>query len=173
MSKTSEDIYIKMQKEMVEKPLQKAIRDKEISVEERKKILRRVYNGRYYNKNRARLNRRRNERHATPRGAFLSTRQRAKWREEEWTMSFEEWTRLWMDAPDVWDVGMKMYRRPFSMRGRGPNCVQLCRKDLDGPWSIENVEIRYKNQKVPADGVVPDWDFAESKPKDIKLLGGI
>jgi hypothetical protein len=161
---------ISLDYEFKETETQKKIKTGELDPEVRKTMQRRASNRRYHQKNKDRLNVRRRERAATIRGTFLAARHRARSKDEGWELSFEEWENVWESAPDVWDEQAKLYRRPFAMRGRSPSkCTQICRKDTNKPWHVDNVEIRYKLQAVPEDGVVGDWDLEKARPKPIEL----
>jgi hypothetical protein len=42
--------------------------------------------------------------------------------------------------------------------------TQLRRKDPHRAWLVSNVEIIYRNQPIPAHGIVSPWDFKRGKP---------
>jgi hypothetical protein len=159
-----------IEQEFPEKPAQRSLRDGSTHKEVRDSINKRKYNRTYYNKNKDTLNERRKQRARTVRGAFLNSRTRARSRGEDWVITEEEWTRLWEECPEVWDTDRKLYRKAFYMRGRSPyQSTQVCRKDTSLPWSYDNMEIRYKLQPVPADGVVGDWDYVNGCAKPLKV----
>lgn len=59
----------------------------------------------------------------------------AKWRKEEWDLSFEDWLALWEPR---WDTG----------RGRTRDCYCLVRKDYGLPWNKHNIELITRQEHV-------------------------
>jgi len=60
--------------------------------------------------------------------AYLKHRSQARFREEPYDLTFEEWHSLW--TPET-----------LANRGRTIDSWVLTRSDWDGPWSLDNVEI--------------------------------
>jgi hypothetical protein len=60
--------------------------------------------------------------------AFLRARAQAKFRNEEWTLTIEEFFKMW--GTDRW-----------LSRGRKPTDLVMSRRDLEGPWSKDNAII--------------------------------
>lgn len=60
--------------------------------------------------------------------AFIQHKNQSNFRNEPWTLTFEEYCELWTD--DLW-----------PLRGRRKEQLCLTRTDWTGPWSRENVEI--------------------------------
>lgn len=65
---------------------------------------------------------------------FIQQRNQAQWREEVWTISFEEWKQLWAESGQWYN------------RGRERGCYCMTRKDREGPWSVNNVHIVTREQ---------------------------
>lgn len=59
--------------------------------------------------------------------AFIQQRNQARWRGEEWTITFEQWLDLWGDR--------------YHLRGRTVNSLCLTRRDYDLPWTQDNTEV--------------------------------
>lgn len=57
---------------------------------------------------------------------FNRARTQARFRGEQWTMTFEDWNEFW-PTPEIW-----------SQRGRSGDRLCLTRRDPTGPWSREN-----------------------------------
>lgn len=60
---------------------------------------------------------------------FIQQRNQAQWREEGWTISFEDWKQIW-DQSGQW-----------HNRGRERGCYCMTRKDVYEPWTPENVHV--------------------------------
>lgn len=60
---------------------------------------------------------------------WIQQKNQAQWREEGWTISYEDWKRLW-DESGQWDN-----------RGRARSCYCMTRRDITEPWSVDNVMI--------------------------------
>jgi hypothetical protein len=65
---------------------------------------------------------------------WIQQRNQAQWRQEGWTISFDEWKLLW-DISGQWDN-----------RGRARECYCMTRRDVTMPWSIDNVQIITREQ---------------------------
>lgn len=59
---------------------------------------------------------------------FLHMQGQARFRGEAWTLTFAEFLELWTE--DLW-----------QQRGRSTNSLCLSRKDQQGAWNKDNVEI--------------------------------
>lgn len=68
---------------------------------------------------------------------WLRARGQARFRGEEYPMTFEEFCDLWTDQ--LW-----------SQRGRGSESLGMTRRDLDGPWTVENCVIVTRREQVAA-----------------------
>lgn len=60
---------------------------------------------------------------------FLKARAQAKYRDEPWELTPEDWFSLW-STPELW-----------AQRGRHADSLCLVRIDQEGSWSMNNVEI--------------------------------
>lgn len=97
---------------------------------------------RYYEKNKAKLNRIRILKARQPTGVYEKARRRAALKEQEWNFSFDEWWSIWANAPDVFDPDKGMKVEAWKLRGN--DCsrnTQMVRRDKDGPWSTDNCYI--------------------------------
>lgn len=71
--------------------------------------------------------------------AFAQQRNQAQWRNEGWTMSFEEWFDFW--GEDI------------ERRGRGAEDLAMTRKDSSQPWTLENVELITRKEHLQRCGI--------------------
>ena len=60
--------------------------------------------------------------------AWLKHRAQAKYRQEDYYLTWEDWCELW--TPELW-----------PLRGKQADSVCLQRKDIWGAWTLENCEI--------------------------------
>ena len=60
--------------------------------------------------------------------AWHKHRAQARYRNEAYDLTFEDWQTLWSDED-------------FLKRGRGNHCLSLCRLHSKDSWNINNVEI--------------------------------
>jgi len=60
--------------------------------------------------------------------AFLKHRSQARFRNEQYELTFEEWLSMW--TPET-----------FAARGRSIDSWVLTRSDWDGPWSLDNIVL--------------------------------
>lgn len=65
--------------------------------------------------------------------AFLKHRAQAKFRGEEYYLTWEDWESLW--TPELWE-----------QRGRRITNLCLTRPSFDGPWCVSNVEVATRRQ---------------------------
>jgi hypothetical protein len=65
---------------------------------------------------------------------WIQQKNQAQWREEGWTISFEQWKQIW-DQSGQWDN-----------RGRERSCYCMTRRDSTLPWSVDNVHIITREQ---------------------------
>ena len=129
-------------------PLYSTTLTREERAEVSKKYINRRGQQKYYRKNREKLISQRRARGATLRGTWLSSRARAKRRDQGWEITLEEWNEFWGNAPDIFDEDLKYNRRPFVMRGPNPQTdVQIARLDVEKPWRLDNVCIKYKDRE--------------------------
>ena len=61
--------------------------------------------------------------------AWHKHRSQARFRKEEYNLTFEDWQLIWINPAD------------FLNRGRQPEDLVLTRKDHEGAWSIDNCHI--------------------------------
>ena len=118
--------------------------EKNLDIAEQNKVIRRsLAQARYYEKNKRKLNYHRTVRARQPLATFKRAKRRAELRGQEWTMTFDEWRKVWSDAPDVMHP-VKKYKVPaWEMRGGNYKThTQMVRIDPEGPWSVENVRIQ-------------------------------
>lgn len=59
--------------------------------------------------------------------AYCRMRAQAKFRDEEFTLTWTEFQDIWLP---IWDH-----------RGSKADCVCLSRIDMEGPWSIDNIHV--------------------------------
>jgi len=71
---------------------------------------------------------------------WIQQRNQAQWREEGWTISFEEWKQLW-DESGQW-----------HNRGRERSCYCMTRIDRELPWTPDNVQIITREQHAKIQG---------------------
>ena len=60
--------------------------------------------------------------------AWHKHRAQANYRQEEYSLTFDDWQQLWSDDN-------------FLNRGRASECLVLTRIEREGPWSIANCEV--------------------------------
>jgi hypothetical protein len=70
---------------------------------------------------------------------WLQQRNQANWREEGWSIDFEDWCRLWAEH---W---------PLRGRRRGDYC--MTRVDWSLPWTLDNVQVVTRSEHAKAQGV--------------------
>ena len=58
---------------------------------------------------------------------WIQQKNQAQWREEGWSISFEEWKELWSEL--------------WHLRGRERGDYCMSRIDWSLPWTIDNVDI--------------------------------
>ena len=68
--------------------------------------------------------------------AFLVHRAQANFRKEGHELTFEQWAEVW-NKDDAWEK-----------RGRGIECICLARKNLNFPWSADNIEIITRREQL-------------------------
>lgn len=68
--------------------------------------------------------------------AFLKARCQAKYRQEEWRLTFPEYDAIWNE-------------NEWARRGIQAHCICMSREDMSGPWSKNNVILieRSKNAR--------------------------
>ena len=129
---------------------------------------RRIYAANYRNKNKAAINAQRRAQEQEPMGAYKKARRRARYKKQPWDISFDNWFHVWNSCPKIYDDMEGMYRHAWSMRsGDIQKGTQMRRLDTNKGWQVGNVEIVYRNQSIPAHGVVALWDYREDKPEEI------
>jgi hypothetical protein len=68
--------------------------------------------------------------------AYLRKKAQAKFRGEAWTLTIDEWFKLWDDS-GLW-----------HNRGRHPHASAVFLQDPEGGWHIDNVEICDRTVKL-------------------------
>ena len=127
--------------------------------------VRRSYDATYRNKHKARINMQRRERDAEPINVYKKSKRRAKERKQDWALSYPNWKTVWDACPRIWCDRNGMYKYAWDMRsGNTQLGTQLRRKDPYKAWIVSNIEIIYRNQPIPAHGIVSPWDFKRDKP---------
>lgn len=78
---------------------------------------------------------------------FIQQKNQAQWREEGWTISFEEWKDLW-HASGQW-----------LNRGRERGCWCMSRRDWSLPWTPDNVAVitREQHARLQGDARAAGW----------------
>jgi hypothetical protein len=75
--------------------------------------------------------------------AFLRARAQARYRKEPWELSLDHYFALWQGC--------------WEQRGRSRNSLVLARIDLEGGWTIDNVEITTRYEQLLKKFVVNNW----------------
>lgn len=90
---------------------------------------------------------------------WLQQRNQAQYREEGWTISFEEWVQVW-DASGQW-----------LNRGRVKGTWCMTRRDWGLPWSLDNIEIvtREEHAKLQGQALAAGWRSVAQKRRRAKL----
>ena len=78
----------------------------------------------------------------TPKGQFVSQRERAKQRGVEWRLSFEEWLAWWGDD--------------ISKRGKEPHELCMSRKGDTGAYALGNIEKKTNKDNLQ-EGLEKRW----------------
>lgn len=126
---------------------------------------RRIYAATYRNKHKEEINARRRMQEQEPLGAYKKARRRAKYKHQEWNISFDNWFNVWNSCPKVFDDSVDVYRHAWTMRsGNLQEGTQMRRLDTNKGWQVGNVAIYYRNQRIPEHGIVAPWDFLNEKP---------
>jgi len=71
--------------------------------------------------------------------AFLKHRSQARFRQEQYDLTFEDWQAIW--TPET-----------FAKRGRAIDSITLTRVDWDLPWDRDNVQLIKKSQQLKISG---------------------
>lgn len=71
--------------------------------------------------------------------AWLKHKAQAKYRKEEYHLTWEEWQNIW--TPDIW-----------MQRGRASDDLCLGRLDHLGPWSVDNCHIITRKEHLARQG---------------------
>lgn len=87
---------------------------------------------------------------------WLQQRNQAIYREEPWTIGFDDWIQIWGDK---WE---------HRGRQRGQYCMS--RKDWSLPWSVDNVAIitREQHARMQGDAVKAGWRSPAQKKARLK-----
>ena len=127
------------QKARRESKLERDLESKEIE----RTISRAQAQARYHQKNKKKLNYRRKLRARKPEATFKRARRRAELRGQEWKLTFEEWWKIWQEAPEMMHPTKKYLVPAWEMRGGNYKTdAQMVRLDTDLPWEISNVTIQ-------------------------------
>lgn len=83
---------------------------------------------------------------------FLAARAQARFRSEDWTLTWEEWLQLW--PHELWD-----------QRGMAADQLVMTRKDHGGAWSFDNVHIVPRAQQLKERNSRRDYEAEKQKRK--------
>jgi len=126
---------------------------------------RRIYASNYRNKHKAHINKQRRAQEQEPLGAYKKARRRAKYKKQQWDISFDNWFQVWNACPKIFDDGLGIYQYAWQMRsGDIQKGTQMRRKDTNLGWTARNAEIVYRNQPIPVHGIVALWDYKRDEP---------
>ena len=130
-----------------------------------RRINERARQSRYYKRNKERIRAARQLKRQLPEHAYAKAKRKARERDIDWTLSFEEWLEVWESCPKVFDKDSGFWVPAYQLRGGNVfENTQMARADLDKGFTRQNVYISLKNQPVPEDGIVGDWDIANNRP---------
>ena len=105
---------------------------------------------RYYEKNKEELNRKRNLMNSMPKYAYNKAKWRAENKGQEWSFTEDEYLNMWFESPRILDEVTGFLKTAWSRRGSNPaTCTQMVRKDINGPWSVDNCQILYRGEPIP------------------------
>jgi hypothetical protein len=83
---------------------------------------------------------------------FLAARAQARFRSEEWTLTWEQWQELW--PHELWD-----------QRGKKTEELAMTRKDHRGAWSMDNVHIVTRGQQLYESNLRRDYEGEKARRK--------
>lgn len=130
------------------------------------RLTKRIYAANYRNKHKERINAQRRLLEQEPEGAFKKARRKALYKKIPWELSYENWWNVWASCPKVYDEERGTYRQAWAMRSHDiQRGTQMRRVDTDKGWMVSNVHIVYRNQPIPAHGIVAPWDFRNDRPQ--------
>lgn len=92
---------------------------------------------------------------------YIQQKNQAQFREEGWTLTFDEWKQIWADSGE-WDN-----------RGRQKGCYCMTRQDWGLPWTTDNTIIvsREVHARMQGDAVAAGWrSLAQKKYRQRKGL---
>jgi hypothetical protein len=69
---------------------------------------------------------------------WLKAKAQANYRNEEWTLTFDEWFDMWKDD--------------WHLRGRAAEDICMTRADCDGAWSAENTVLMTRREHLKIQG---------------------
>lgn len=104
---------------------------------------------RCYHKNKERYNATRRKKEITVSQRYGSAKRFAKFRNQGWNFTQDEWEQAWIDAGWVRVPGLEHPVTAYSLRGshRYKNtCMQ--RRDLSRPWGPDNYVIMYRGEEL-------------------------
>lgn len=78
---------------------------------------------------------------------FVQQRNQARWRDEAWTISFEDWKRIWAESGQ------------WANRGRERGCWCMSRRDWSLPWTTANAAVitREEHARLQGDARAAGW----------------
>ena len=71
--------------------------------------------------------------------AWLKHRSQARYRKEDYDITWEQWEQLWSDGD-------------FELRGRGKDDLCLSRKDPNQSWSVDNCQVVTRSSHLARNG---------------------
>ena len=104
---------------------------------------------RYYEKNKEVLNKKRALKNSMPDYVYTKCKWRAEHRGIEWKFTKDQYLDMWYNTPRIRDDETGFLVTAWSLRGgNAATSAQMVRKDIDGPWSVENCEIQYRGEPI-------------------------
>lgn len=85
--------------------------------------------------------------------SWLRMRCQAKYRDEDFTLTWEEYQKLWDGK--------------WHLRGSIKGCLTLSRKNWDKGWSMSNIEVITREQHWHKQNIARRGKTYKKKPKDV------
>lgn len=104
----------------------------------------------YYERNKAELNRKRQLKNSLPGYVYMKSKWRAEHNGFDWDFTEDTWLAMWMACPRIRDADTGFYVTAWSLRGSNAGTsAQMVRLNLAKGWSPENCEIQYRGEAIP------------------------